>query len=342
MPKTLFLLILLLITACRQNDTPSPPEFKAFERNPILETGAPGSWDDQFIVAPCIVMNDKLFYMFYLGCNTTGITAVGLAISDDGFHFEKFAGNPVVSHDNTGFDAFGIGEVTVIRDDSIWVMYYNGRETAGYGPGPSFGRATAKSLTGPWQRSEMPVLETGRKGEWDAGFIISASVLRQEDGRWLMYYFAEDKPVYTGMATSNDGIRWNKYNDPATTQHPFAESDPVLMIGNKGDWDDNWVGVSTVFKNSNGFEMYYSGRTIYENIERIALGHATSRDGIQWEKYQGNPFYDVKKDPFLMSIGQDSTVIESPSVIFKGNTGFMYYDYGTVTGKIGLATARVH
>ena len=121
MPKTLFLL-LLLITACQQNDSPSPPEFKAYQHNPVLDHGSPGSWDDQFIIAPCIVLNDNVFYMFYLGCNRTGVTAVGLATSNDGFHFEKFAGNPVVSPDKNGFDAFGVGVVSVIKDDSVILL----------------------------------------------------------------------------------------------------------------------------------------------------------------------------------------------------------------------------
>jgi hypothetical protein len=42
-----------------------------------------------------------------------------------------------------------------------------------------------------------------------------------------------------------------------------------------------------------------------------------------------------------MSIGHDNTVVEAPSVVIKGNTGFMYYDYCTMTGKIGVATAAL-
>ena len=114
------------------------------------------------------------------------------------------------------------------------------------------------------------------------------------------------------------------------------------MIGEKGGWDDHGVGASTVIKTENGFEMYYSGCTIKDNSVKIAIGYATSEDGDHWKKYPKNPIYSTDHDPFIMNIGHDNTVVEAPSYIIKGNTGFMYYDYCTATGKIGIATARVH
>ena len=71
MPKTLFLL-LLLITACRQNDTPSPPEFAGYKNNPVLERGKPGSWDELFVSAPQVVFYEGAFYLFYMGATKPG------------------------------------------------------------------------------------------------------------------------------------------------------------------------------------------------------------------------------------------------------------------------------
>ena len=163
--------------------------------------------------------------------------------SNDGVSFRKFAGNPVLAPDDNGFDAFTAGPGRVLIDDSVWVMYYNGQELAGFSPGKSVGRATALIPTGPWKRSETPVLSSGSKGEWDDGFIIPCSVLKLNDSSYRMYYLGGTeitiwKDFYVGMATSFDGINWKKHNDPTTTQHPFAESDPVLMNGNTGDWDE--------------------------------------------------------------------------------------------------------
>jgi hypothetical protein len=118
-------------------------------------------------------------------------------------------------------------------------MYYNGLEQAFYIPGSSIGRATAENLTGPWIKDEHPVLTTGKKGEWDAGFIIPSSVLALKDGSFLLYYsggveIEQWNDFYIGLAFSDDGRYWKKYNDPATKERPFMDSDPVVRTGAAG------------------------------------------------------------------------------------------------------------
>ena len=174
-----------------------------------------------------------------------------------------------------------------------------------FAPGHYAGRATATSLTGPWIKSEKPVISSGHAGEWDAGFIIPSSVLNLDDGSYVMFYSGgEDIPLfdnfYVGMATSTDGIKWKKYNDPATTDHPFAESDPVLMPGNPGEWDGSFVWMANVTKSTERFRMYYSAAAVSSRKEIKAIGYASSKDGIHWEKYQGNPVYQSKQDPFAL------------------------------------------
>ena len=64
---------------------------------------------------------------------------------------------------------------------------------------------------------------------------------------------------YIGSATSTDGLNWKKYNDPTTTQHPFAESDPVMVTGNSGEWDADVLLEGMAIPIQSGFEMYYFG-----------------------------------------------------------------------------------
>ena len=60
-----------------------------------------------------------------------------------------------------------------------------------------------------------------------------------------------------GMATSADGTSWTKYDDPGTTEAPFAESDPVLQPSPPG-WDAEDVKYS-VMNTDPGWEMLYKG-----------------------------------------------------------------------------------
>lgn len=137
-------LLLVFLSACRPPTADHRPlKFKAYEHNPILTPGEPGSWDDFFVIQPHVIWHDSTFYMFYAGSNHSNVAGVGIATSPDGFHFTKFGGNPVLAPDGNGFDAYNAGGAIVIWQDSIWVMYYNGSEAVRWGPGPYVGRATA-------------------------------------------------------------------------------------------------------------------------------------------------------------------------------------------------------
>jgi predicted GH43/DUF377 family glycosyl hydrolase len=350
MKKRIFNLILSLIlldlTGCKQNNSPARLNFKVFDHNPILTAGEEGSWDEVFAGAPSIIQSDSLFYMFYLGCNRTLSIAVGLATSSDGIHFTKFNGNPLLAPDGNGFDAMQAAPGRIVKTDSLWVMYYNGQEQLIYSPGPCIGRAIATQLTGPWKKDEEPVISGGSRGEWDEGFILPGSVLVMEDGTLRMYYTGGADIMrwgdfYIGMATSPDGIVWTKYNDPATTKHPFAESDPVMMPGKEGEWDGSDLWMPHVLKSETEYRMFYSGTPEYarsEASEMSSIGYAISRDGIKWEKYSGNPVLKSSDDAHFREPGITGG-IENPWVIYSDSVWYLFYDYTNSPSGIGMATA---
>ena len=353
-PSLPYLLILLLafFAACgpsipTQVGTADrgPLKFVAYEGNPILGPGKPGDWDELVVLIPSALRHENVFYLFYSGWQKNGQVSIGLATSEDGFHFTKYSGNPILNPRNKGFDSYSVGAPVFIRVDSAWLMYYNSAETAIYEPGPYVGRATATELKGPWERMDEPVLARGHRSEWDGGYVIPTSILKKEDGTFMLYYTAganfTDIPVfYIGLATSADGINWIKYNDPATTDHPFADSDPVLMKTKHKKPYNDYAWTPFVLKNPQGYEMYYTCQYDKAGIGKNGIGYATSPDGIHWEKYPGNPVYGLKDDPVIANHPED--VMEFPSLIFTDSLCFMYYDYGQVINSIGVATARLN
>jgi predicted GH43/DUF377 family glycosyl hydrolase len=340
-----FILLLLQITACNTDNSQIPLKFKAYERNPVLSPGEPGTWDELMLLAPQVYRHDSLFYLFYTASNNIGKAGVGLATSKDGFYFEKYDGNPILAPDGKGYDAYLVADAILLQKDTGWVMYFGAGELARYGPGQSISRATSSCIMGPWIKDEKPLLTTGSMGEWDAGFIFPGSIVELNDGSYRMYYtgggdFQGEVITHSGLASSDDGITWKKYNNPATGQHPFFESDPVLPAGNNKEWDSHMTWMAFVYNTPKGFNMYYTGTTYIKGLDKSSIGFASSGDGIHWTKYLDNPVYRVEDDPLLANIRKDA-VIEGSWLVFRDTVCYMYYDYGVIVGKIGVAMARV-
>ena len=125
-------------------------DFTPYPYNPVLTYGEPGSWDAGVVFLPNVIYKDGLFYMFYTGSEDLASVpiSIGYATSADGYTWTKYSGNPVFEADSTGFDAYAVANASILLEDSLWVMYYNGRPSPGPGPGPFIGRATAKDPAG--------------------------------------------------------------------------------------------------------------------------------------------------------------------------------------------------
>ncbi|MFQ5650838.1 MAG: T9SS type A sorting domain-containing protein [bacterium] len=318
------------------------PNFTPYENNPVIAYGPAGSWDAGVIYLPEVVFKDSLYYMFYSGSANLMTTpfAMGYATSTDGFTWSKYNGNPVFQADGSGFDAFSAAEPCILLEDNLWVMYYSARSVPGPGPGPAIGRATAPEPAGPWTRLEDPVLTVGSAGEWDAHFVTPNTIIATDTG-FVMYYSGgtgfpfppTNDHARVGMATSADGINWVKYDDPATTDPPFAESDPVLQLGAPGSYDSGLAWECDVLPTENGWEMFYTSDPDDFSGERLC--YATSSDGIHWTKDANNPFLSPTQPWATLDL-------VAPSVIKIDGTYFMYY-LGTTTllnGQIGLATGQ--
>jgi len=77
-------------------------------------------------------------------------------------------------------------------------------------------------------------------------------------------------------------------------------SNNPLFEGTKSDTWDKFIRERGFILHENGlYRMWYTG---YGNTGPKYLGYATSKDGISWERYSGNPIFDQKwtEDMFVM------------------------------------------
>ena len=308
--------------------------------NPVLTYGSTGNWDSDCVFLPFIFSENDSSFMFYTGTNdfSTQELSIGYAYSDDGSKFYKHL-NPIFEPDGTGFDAWAVSQSIVSKTDTGYVMYYNGQPSSTtYGPGRFIGMATANHINGPWTRLEDAVLQAGGGSQWDYKWNTPNSIIEVDSGYFMYFHGMDYFPGgigQIGLAYSSDGISWEKYDDPATTEPLYALSDPVLHIGEPGSWDDISLWGCGVIKTIYGFEMFYAAQA----KTGTAIGYAFSEDGIHWEKDINFPIYYSWNDPYAISSGY--TVIEFPSVYLNMVEGlyYVYYDYGPGEGEIGLATA---
>jgi predicted GH43/DUF377 family glycosyl hydrolase len=173
----------------------------------------------------------------------------------------------------------------LVEDDGTWVIYFytwNTREEPP--PVSEIGRATAHNPLGPWTVDSEPVLR-GNKTGWEGIHVDAPSVVKTEDG-YLMYYSGFNSATSAiGMATSDDGIHWTKYDDPTTTDAPFAESDPILV----SEREDYRYHQPRVERTDDGYVMIF--RLQPSSGGNMGLGIATSEDGINWQVVTEEPFW---------------------------------------------------
>jgi len=188
---------------------------------------------------------------------------------------------------------------------------------------PSVGyAANTSSASAQWTKySGNPVLSP-TPGGWDADYVMSPRILNTTSGYSMWYDGGSAGVAAIGYANSTDGINWEKYPEP------------VLSPGPQGAWDSGQVALGPIIWNGSLFEMWYGGSNTTTNSNG-AIGFATSKDGISWSKYSGNPV--LQRSLF----GLDQSYMATPYVIKLQLYYYMWYTGRNTTYPQPNPTARI-
>lgn len=334
----LFSILTFTLAACRATPAatptqppptplPSPtevpvlsPDFKFFGDDPaipIIANGLSGDWDSRYINPGALLYHNGKFHMFRNGFVTwPGFVAVGYMTSEDGYKWNLVQDEPVFTSNELPFaNPAMLVTSAFVMEDGTWVFIFstftNSRTQS------VIGRATASSPLGPWTVDPEPILLPGGEGAWDENNVRWPNVVETKDG-YVMFYSGQDSNniFRIGRATSPDGVTWTKYDDPATTEDLYAESDPVLS--SSGKWDVRNVDRPIVQLTPDGYVMIYAGSIIARR------GLATSQDGILWEPYENNPI--ITNEDFPVPNNTWDT-----AMLYVDGTYFYYVEIGTLT-----------
>ncbi len=116
--------------------------------------------------------------------------------------------------------------------------------------------------------------------------------------------WSDSLQLVIGFASSQNGRNWE-----------FL-SEPVLLKGPSGSWDEYWVESPCVIYDNGVYRMWYTGA----GSQGIQIGYATSLNGWDWVKDTANPVLR-KGEP---GSGEDY-MVGLPTVLKRGTLYEMWY-----------------
>jgi len=217
------------------------------------------------------------------------------------------------------YDFYALSDCWVVFDDGIYKMWYTGGGAVL--PDETL-RSRINYATSPdgihWEKhADNPVLDVSLSS-WDSIGVETASVIIDQDApineRYKMWYAGQTFNAYRyeiGYAYSPDGITWQK------------QGEAVLPVGPSEDWDNCFLEGPSVMKDDMTYKMWYAAYDCVVNGQssdgKVNIGYATSLDGINWTKYEGNPVLSVTEGDW------DAVYVQDPHVIKYNGRYHMWY-----------------
>lgn len=316
----------------------SPYIWKKLGRifNPSEVTDRP--WLKSFAQAPATLVFDD-FVRVYFSCRPLP-DAQGQYVSYSAYVdldrkdlsvIRDLAKSPILPLGETGtFDEFGTYPVSVIRHANEVRAYFAGWTRCESVPfnvaiGAAVSRDEGKTFT---RLGPGPVIGYSP----DEPFVMSGPKIRHFNGLWHLYYIAGKKwfmhegraePVYTiRMATSKDGLNWQKQNRE--------------LIAPRLEADECQASPDVIFSNGK-YHMFFCYRysTNYRGHEKgYRIGYASSADGRLWARDDARAGLDVSAD------GWDAEMVSYPHILQLDGKTYMFY-LGNGVGHEGFGLAEL-
>ena len=218
--------------------------------------------------------------------------------------------NPVLGGGELGT----IFDISVLKEGNEYIMYSSWR--------PKRSVAISTSSDGKnWTIPEI-VLDPNDKTEWEDD-INRPSVL-VKDGIYHLWYTGQykGKNSWIGYATSMDGKNFVRQSDKPVIS-PTEPWEKVAVMCPHVIWDET----EKVFK------MWYSGG---EQYEPDAIGYATSKDGLHWDKRPQPVFVADKSKEWEQYKVTGCQIIKRKNDYLMFYIGFKNIDFA----QIGMARSK--
>jgi len=227
----------------------------------VIAPGALGAFDDSGVSIGCIIQNNFVSHLYYMGWNL-GVTvpwrnSIGLAVDKTSSGcFKKYSSAPIF--DRNHYDPFTISYPCVIRDEGIWKMWY--------GSNLNWGK----------QQSDMDhVIKYAWSNDgiqWNTTGEISLNLILPEeyalcrpwvikvDEIYKMWFCYRGNSYRIGYAESKNGVEF------------IRKPGNVINVSESG-WDSEMVSYPSLLNHKNNLYMFYNGN----GYGRTGFGVAVSK-----------------------------------------------------------------
>lgn len=273
-----------------------------------------GDYNTKSLFDPNVIIDNTGTYRMYVSYRSK--KSIAVSTSKDGINWSNLE---IALENNEENDwETEVNRCSVIYKDGKYYMWYTGQcnNISKIGVAISDDGYKFSKIT------EEPILIPEYDYEKDS--VMNPYVMYdQEEQIYKMWYAAGEtyEPDVIAYATSKDGISWQKYTE-----------NPIVEKGNNNDLDMYKVGACEVYKiKENNYIMFYIG---YTDIKTARILFATSKDGINWKKYNKEAVISGSK------FGFDSEATYKPTAIYDTeNQRWMLWYNGRLVNReyIGLA-----
>jgi len=246
-------------------------EFEAHPGNPLFSGSGMPLWDAHIRERGYILYEEGRYFLWYTGYREgeNQSMSLGLATSDDGIHWSRLPDNPI-------FDSLWTEDMMVIKADSIYYMFAEGKHDIAHLL-TSLDKVhwTSKGNLDVRKSNGSPI-EPGPYG---------TPTVWVENGTWYLFYERNDEGIW--LAKSNDLKTWFNVRD-----YPVLEKGPE-------SYDQYGLAMNQVIKHNGKYYGYYHG-TAFEDWSEWSTNLAVSTDLVHWKKYPNNPILKENKSSGIL------------------------------------------
>lgn len=230
-------------------DITRPQQVLDLSATPVLSPGDLGEFDDSGAMATWLAQHGGRRYLYYIGWNL-GVTvpfrnSVGLAVSQEGREFKRYARGPIL--DRTMTEPHFVASCCVVPGEDKWRLWYlsctEWKIRCGH-PEHRYHIKYAESHDGiSWQRPGVVAIDFSDAAEYA---ISRPSVTRDRDC-WRMWYSHRGSTYRIGYAESHDGLRWKRLDARCGIDVSYS------------GWDSEMIEYPFVFDHAETRYMLYNG-----------------------------------------------------------------------------------